>query len=121
MIEEFGGDRIVFDLDGTICRHKKLDQSYSTVLPIDGMPELLKELADLGHYIIIHTARNMRTYNGNLSDIKKYQEPVILDWLKKHNITYHELVIGKPWADIYIDDRGLRFTTPEQLRKQLGL
>ena len=43
MIEEFGGDRIVFDLDGTICRHKKLDQSYSTVLPIDGMPELLKE------------------------------------------------------------------------------
>ena len=34
---------------------------------------------------------------------------VTLDWLERHNVEYDEILFGKPNADVYIDDRAVRF------------
>lgn len=110
-----------FDLDGTICETKKSEETYSDVLPIEGMPELLRELKSKDNYIIIYTARNMVTYNGNIGKINKYQTPVIIDWLKKYDIPFDELILSKVVSDYYVDDKAIRFTNTNQLRQDLKL
>lgn len=111
--------RICVDLDGTICYTKKDGEKYEDVLPIPGAVETLTELKNKGYYIIIATARNMRTYNGNLGQVIKAQAGLVTDWLKKHNIPYDELYFGKPYVDYFIDDKGITFVSWEQVKKTL--
>lgn len=113
--------RICFDLDGTLCENKKPGQEYKDVLPIQGAVDYLKHLREQGHYIIIMTARNMVTYNNNLGQIIANQTPVVLDWLKKYDIPYDELLFGKPHADFFVDDKGVKFTNIENLKKEIKL
>ena len=58
----------------------------------------------LRHYIIIQTARRMKTHRGNVGAIISDIGYITLETLKKFNIPYHELLFGKPYADIYVDD-----------------
>ena len=30
-------------------------------------------------------------------------------WLKEHKVKYHQLIMGKPIGDVWIDDRALQF------------
>ena len=99
--------RFCFDLDGTLCETRKLGQEYRDVAPIEDMCALIRRLYEEGHYIIIYTARNMVTYAGNIGEIVANQVPVIIEWCKVHNIPYHELIVGKPHADFFIDDKGV--------------
>ena len=108
-----------FDLDGTICENKKSGQSYEDVLPLPGAVETLKRLKTQGHYIIILTARNMVTHNNSIGKIIAKQSPIVLDWLKKYEIPYDELHFGKPHADYFIDDKGIQFTTWDDLNKNI--
>lgn len=112
--------RLCFDLDGTICKTKKSDQSYEDVEPIPGMVEFLQQLHNDGHYIIIMTARNMATLNNNLGKIIAIQSPIVINWLQKYNIPYDELIFGKPNADYFIDDKGVKFINTEQLKQELN-
>ena len=32
-----------------------------------------------------------------------------VDWLKRYGIKYHQLIMGKPIGDIWIDDRAFQF------------
>ncbi len=113
--------RICFDLDNTLCENRQAGQEYKDVLPKEGAVEYLQSLRDKGHYIIIHTARNMVTYNNNLGQIIANQAPVVIDWLKKYNFVYDELLFGKPHADYFVDDKGIRFTTFENLKQELHI
>jgi capsule biosynthesis phosphatase len=113
--------RICFDLDGTLCENKKPEQEYKDVLPMLGAVEYLTYLKKQGHYIIIMTARNMVTYNNNVGQIIANQAPVVIEWLKKYNIPYDELLFGKPHADFFVDDKGIQFTTIENLKNQIKL
>lgn len=101
--------RICIDLDGVIAQFKKPNETYADVAPIEGAVEKLKSLKNAGHYIIIFTARHMKTCNGNVSMVVAKQGKTTLDWLKKHDIPYDEIQFGKPWADVYIDDNAFRF------------
>eukprot|EP00959_Pyramimonas_sp_CCMP1952_P117777 2462238-Pyramimonas_sp.AAC.1 len=58
--------RWCFDLDNTLVTHPTVAGDYSTCKPIPHMIQQLKDLYDAGHYIIIHTARRMRTHSGNV-------------------------------------------------------
>jgi len=104
--------RFCFDLDGTLV------SDYNNI-PITKNIEYLRFLKSQGHYIIIYTARRMRTYNGNIgkviSDIAK---STILD-LEKLCIPYDELVFGKPYAHFYIDDLGINAN--RELEKEIGI
>lgn len=101
--------RICFDIDGTICELKSYIGSYEKVRPLPGVVELMKKLHDQGHVIILHTARHMKTCNGNVGLVLAKQGSTLFDWLLKYEIPYDEIYFGKPYADIYIDDNCLRF------------
>jgi capsule biosynthesis phosphatase len=102
--------RIVIDLDGTICPIKETEGYYQDLVPLDGAVERIKDLKKAGHYIIISTARNMATQESNLGKVIKNIGKVTLDWLEKYEIPYDEIYFGKPNAQVYIDDRALRFS-----------
>ncbi|MCB0395449.1 MAG: capsular biosynthesis protein [Flavobacteriales bacterium] len=103
--------RICIDLDGVIAKLKTADESYADLEPVPGAVEKLKQLKDNGHYIIIHTARHMKTCEGNVGKVLMKLGKITLDWLEKHNVPYDEIYFGKPWAEIYIDDNALRFSS----------
>lgn len=101
--------KIVVDLDGTITIANT--NEYYSVLPNKDLITTLWEYKKNGFAIIIHTARNMRTYEGNVGKINIHTLPVIIEWLNKHNVPYDEIIVGKPWCGhegFYIDDRAVR-------------
>ena len=103
--------RICIDLDGVICRLKKNNESYEELLPVEGAIEKINTLKNEGHYIIIYTARRMNTHKANIPKVIADIGKITLDWLAKYNIPYDEIMFGKPWADIYIDDNAYRFNS----------
>lgn len=111
--------RIAIDLDGTICPIKQPDQSYADLEPLPGAVERIRELHAAGHYIIILTARNMATRQGNLGQVMKNIGKLTLDWLDKFGVEYDEIYFGKPNAEIYIDDRALRFESWDRITNEL--
>jgi capsule biosynthesis phosphatase len=101
--------RICIDLDGVICQLRKPEQSYRDLDPVPGAIEKLKALRKEGHYIIIATARHMKTCGGNVGQVVARQGIVTLEWLARHGVEYDEIHFGKPHAQIYIDDNAFRF------------
>jgi capsule biosynthesis phosphatase len=101
--------RICIDLDGVICRLRKPGQNYADLEPVPGAVEKLRQLKAAGHYLIICTARHMKTCDGNVGKVVARQGKVTLDWLARHGIEYDEIHFGKPHAQVYIDDNALRF------------
>lgn len=103
--------KMCIDLDGVICQLKKEGETYENLLPVKGAPEALKELKAAGNYIIINTARHMKTCQGNLGMVTAKISLITLKWLEKYEIPYDEIYFGKPHADIYIDDNAYRFNS----------
>lgn len=103
--------RICLDLDGVIAKLKMPGQHYGELDPIPGAPEKMRELKASGHYLIIQTARHMKTCEGNLGKVNARIAKDTLEWLERHEIPYDEIYFGKPWAQIYIDDNGFRFSS----------
>ena len=91
-----------FDLDETLCTGKP----YKLAKPLIKNIELVNRLKSSGHVIIIHTARGMSTYNGDVEEVVKHLKDLTLSQLREWNVAYDKLIFGKPSADIYIDDKG---------------
>jgi uncharacterized HAD superfamily protein len=87
--------QIIIDLDGTICSEEKT-YSRSLAKPLDGAVENINKLYE-ENTIIIYSARTWMEYE------------MTVDWLKKYQIKYHQLVLGKPIGDVWIDDRAINF------------
>lgn len=101
--------KIIVDLDNTITIHN--EEPYSSKPVNMDVVNKLKEYKEKGFSIVIYTARNMKTYSGNVGKINVHTIPIIIDWLNKNNIPYDELIVGKPWCGtdgFYVDDRALR-------------
>jgi len=111
--------RIAIDLDGTICPIKEPSQSYADLRPFPGVTERIRQLREAGNCIIILTARNMSTCQGNVGKVMKNVGKITLDWLEKYNIEYDEIHFGKPNAEVYIDDRALRFSSWQEISDEL--
>ena len=107
--------RICIDLDGVIAEFKKEGQTYADCKVVPGAKEKLTELKKNGHYIIIQTARHMKTCDGNVGNVLAKIGKITLDWLEKHKIPYDEIYFGKPWAEVYIDDNAYRFISWEKI------
>ena len=101
--------RLIIDLDDTIC--KTTNGDYANAVPISGIIEKISEYKASGFEIVIHTSRNVRTYDGNIGKITAHTLPVIIDWLRRHCVPYDEVYVGKPWCGhegFYVDDRAVR-------------
>ncbi|MEM9045665.1 MAG: capsular biosynthesis protein [Pseudomonadota bacterium] len=102
---------LVVDVDGTLCPIKKAGEAYPDLEPEPRMLERLRALHAEGWRIILHSARGMRSNDGNLGLINKTVAPNLLKWLAKHEIPFDELHLAKPWPGhhgFYIDDRAVR-------------
>lgn len=107
--------RICIDLDGVICQLRKPGDTYADPAPVAGAADKLRALRKAGHYIIIHSARHMKTCNGNVGQVIARQGAVTLDWLSRHGIEFDEMHFGKPHADVYIDDNAVRFESWDRI------
>ena len=89
--------RIAIDFDNTIINKPPKGLStihgvFDDVIP--GAVETINELYCKGYIIYIHTARQ------ELNEV--------VEFLKDHGIMFNK-IYHKPEADIYVDDRGLKF------------
>jgi len=101
--------RLIIDLDDTLTIADGDDYAQALVRP--EVADRLSEYRQMGFEIVIHTARNMRTYAGNLGKITVHTLPVITEWLTRHGIPFDEIWLGKPWCGnegFYVDDRTIR-------------
>ncbi|MEB2304957.1 MULTISPECIES: capsular biosynthesis protein [Citrobacter] len=102
---------IVFDVDGTLCPIRKPDEEYSELEPFEEMISLLREYKSKGFYIILYSARNMNTFQGNVGRIAAVTGKQLMEWLERHDIPYDEMHLGKPWpgrGGFYVDDKSIR-------------
>lgn len=100
-----GPKYVCIDLDGTLAHYKEWQGEEFFGQPIEGAQAALRQLREHGWKIIIYTTR------GN--------QPLIEDYLKKNSIPFDYINYnpdqppnaqgGKPYADAYIDDRGIQF------------
>lgn len=81
-------------MDGTICTEERT-YSRSMAKPLDNAVESINELYNEGHTIIIYSARTWMEYE------------MTVDWLSRHGVKYHQLMLGKPVGDVWIDDRAI--------------
>lgn len=101
--------RIIIDLDHTITVHSR--DGYEKALPNKEVIEKLRFYHKQGFEIVIHSSRNMRTFDGNLGKINRHTLPIVLNWLNEHSVPYDEIYMGKPWCGMngfYVDDRAIR-------------
>jgi hypothetical protein len=87
---------IYIDIDETICSKSK-DLNYKNAIPWYDRIGDVNKLFDEGHTIIFWTARGTKTG----IDWKELTEKQLNDW----GVKYHELIMGKPAYDIFIDDK----------------
>jgi len=100
---------IVMDLDNTLTVES--DAPYAEKVPNYQVVEACRKYHQRGYKIIVHTARNMRTYEGDIDTIMNVTYPIIIKWLDKHNVPYDEVIVGKPWCGhdgFYVDDKAIR-------------
>jgi quercetin dioxygenase-like cupin family protein len=87
-----------FDMDGTFCTQRP-EGDYTRAIPFPKIIEKMGALYNSGHTIKIFTARGTTTG----IDWRSVTENQLKEW----GVKYHELILGKPDADIFIDDRAL--------------
>ena len=105
--------RYCIDIDGTICTPGTCKScQYEGATPKKDRIKVINKLYDEGNYIIYFTARAM----GRNSDLpneearikaKEIIEPLTKMQLDIWGCKYHELIMGKPHADLFIDDKGI--------------
>ena len=86
-------DRIGVDLDGTLCEESDYTpEGFANAKPRTDSIKLVDVLHRMGCHIIIWTGRD--------SELRE----ITLEWLRKNNVKYHELVMDKLHVDVYIDE-----------------
>ena len=102
-------DKIIIDLDNTIT----IDKSHDDYSKKDVNEEILKAIniaKKESINITIFSARNMKSFNGDIEKINSITKPIAIDWLNEKNVNFDEIIFGKPWAGKngwYVDDRNL--------------
>lgn len=110
--------RFCFDLDNTLVTYPEIEGDYTSVKPIQRTIDFLNFLHSLGHTIIIHTARRMKTHSGNVGKVQSDIGKITFETLDKFKIKYDEIYFGKPYAHFYIDDLSIK--PFDNLEKETG-
>jgi capsule biosynthesis phosphatase len=103
----------VIDIDDTIAiidESKKRPYRYIEAIPNIQVIKKIKEKYEQGHQIILFTARGMNTFGGDAKSAEGFHKPILLKWLKKYDVCYHQIIFGKPWGPNvwYVDDRAMK-------------
>ena len=93
---------IYVDIDETICESPE-DRDYTKAQPIKERIEKINKLFDEGNTIVYWTAR------GTMTGIDWYQ--VTQKQFEIWGVKYHDLKMGKPAYDLFIDDKNIKSDT----------
>ena len=91
---------IYVDIDDTICYYNDTDKknlNYNKAIPYTKRIEKINKLYDENNTIVYWTARGTKT------GIQWFQKT--LEQLNQWNCKFHELRMGKPAFDMFIDDK----------------
>jgi capsule biosynthesis phosphatase len=119
--------RLVVDMDGTITRDDA-DQSYADREPNADVVAQVRAYHNLGYTIVIYSSRNVRSFDNSIGKINAHTLPVMIEWLRRHEVPYDEIYVGKPWCGtegFYVDDRAVRPSefiamSPEEILALIG-
>lgn len=100
--------RFCFDLDGVIC--KTPGNNYKKAKPIIKAINKINELHSNGNYILIYTSRFMGRSKENSKKAHKRGYKMTLTQLKKWNVKFNHLKLGKPSYDYIIDDKSIFYS-----------
>tara|TARA_B100001287_G_C22612148_1_gene495691 strand:- start:220 stop:519 length:300 start_codon:yes stop_codon:yes gene_type:complete len=89
---------IYVDIDETICYYKN-EREYNKAIPYYERIEKINKLYEQENTIVYWTAR------GSLSNINYYN--LTISQLNNWGCKFHELRMGKPVYDIFIDDKNI--------------
>ena len=91
---------LAVDFDGVIHRNKDTWRGRASIkdIPVAGAVEALASLRE-EYTIIVHTCR-ARSEAGTQA---------VRQWLDKHGIEVDDVTALKPGADVYLDDKAVRF------------
>jgi uncharacterized HAD superfamily protein len=87
---------ILIDVDGTICTEERVSER-SLAKPLPGAVEAVNQMVEQGHVVILWTGRGWDQYR------------ITKVWLDENGFKYDQLLMGKPIANLIIDDRAKRF------------
>jgi histidinol phosphatase-like enzyme len=96
--------KYVFDIDGTICYDTKGD--YELAESKADAIDKVNKLYDEGHEIVYFTARGMGRTNNDATLASELFRELTEQQLDQWGCKYHQLIMGKPSGDFYIDDKG---------------
>lgn len=102
---------LAIDFDGVIADLHNVSPGKRMGEPVVGALEALESLYDAGHEVIIHTVK--ATTQGGRKAVE--------DWLDHYGADYHAVTAVKPNADIYLDDRAVRFVDWSSALVTIGL
>ena len=103
--------RYCFDIDGTICTSVK-GRNYEDAQPYKNRIDVVNRLYETGNEITYFTARAMGRFkelpyeNARIEAGRALRE-LTQQQLLKWGCRYHHLIMGKPHADIFVDDKGI--------------
>ena len=101
--------RYCVDIDGTICS-PTIGRDYENEQPWQDRIDVINKLYDDGDYIIYFTARGMGRFAGD-PDAGAKASAILFELTKEQldswGCKYNELILGKPHADYFIDDKGI--------------
>lgn len=86
----------MIDLDGTLCT-EELPENRPNAKPLPGAADAVNKFIADGHIVVIWTGRGWPEYL------------MTREWLKENGFQYNELLMGKPIANLIIDDRSRDF------------
>ena len=96
----------VFDIDVTIC--SLTDGKYALAEPYKDRIKSINQLYDKGNKITLLTARGMGRFNNDQTKAQELFYDFTVKQLNRWGVKYHELFLGKPSGDLYIDDKGMK-------------
>ena len=85
------------------------DTNYHKAKPKKKVIKLINNLFENGYGNKIFTARYMGRNSENTKKVYKMGYKKTLNQLKKWNLKFNHLILGKPTYDIFIDDKALGF------------
>ena len=97
---------MVVDVDDTILVTENRDYEHSK--PVVPVVVKLREAREKGWRIVLYTARGMGRSNGNISEVADQVFREVATFCERHDVPYDEIILGKPWAAMYVDDKALR-------------
>lgn len=92
---------VVFDFDGVIHSYKSGWKGIDIIPdePVEGIKEAIDQIRDHGYEIVIVSTRCADSNGMN----------AMKNWLEKYNIYSDRILVEKPPAVVYIDDRAICF------------